>query len=393
MPKQPPRVPIYRQLHDYVFHRMQEGSWKPGDMLPSENELSAQFGVSRITVKKAFEALIAQGLIYRIQGKGTFVAAGRSGEPELYAPRPARKRDERLVAYLMPHLSNLHTVHLLNGIEQELANRDYRLLFARTHNSREREKALVQDMLALGVVGIIVFPVDGETYSEDLLRLTLSRYPLVVIDRYLRGLETNCVCSDNADGAFGAISYLIGLGHTRIGLVTTDFVGTSSIEDRIAGYDKAHAENGLPIDHRLRLTHFDAERMNEVLVTGAPHSSYKQELGRFMLQNADMTAIFAINASVGATVLEAASDVGLRVPEDISVFCYDHEITAMAALPTTCVSQDGYAIGREAAKLLLSVIDDPEQDRQRIVVPSKLVVRKSTGPAPVGAARGEGDAK
>ncbi|MBM7568796.1 GntR family transcriptional regulator [Paenibacillus sacheonensis] len=382
MPKPSPRVPIYKQLQDYLYDCLREAHWKPGDLIPSENELSAQFGVSRITVKKALEALLAEGLVYRIQGKGTFVSDERPDEPVPSAPGQSVRPEQRLVAYLMPHLSNLHTAHLLSGIERELAEHGYRLLFASTHNSQQREKDKIKEMIGLGVVGIIVYPVDGESYNEDILRLTLDRYPLVIVDRYLRGLETNCVCSDNVEGAFGAVSYLIGLGHTRIGLITTDYVSTSSIEDRIVGYDKAHAENRLPIDHRLRLTHFDVERMNEVLQTGIPNPSYREELQQFLLRNPDMTAVFAINASIGATVLDAAHGLGLRIPEDLSVFCYDHEISAMAALPTTCVSQDGGAIGREAAKMLVSVIGDPDQERQRIVVPSKLVVRQSTGPVP-----------
>ncbi|WP_028550246.1 GntR family transcriptional regulator [Paenibacillus sp. UNC451MF] len=67
------RVPMYIQLKNYIYTQIQTDVWKAGDKLPSENELAEQFDVSRITVKNAMADMVEQGLIYRIQGRGSFI--------------------------------------------------------------------------------------------------------------------------------------------------------------------------------------------------------------------------------------------------------------------------------------------------------------------------------
>lgn len=75
--KQPnKRIPIYLQIREYITEQIHLGSWKPGDTLPSENELARLFQGSRITVKQALKTLVEEGVVYRVQGKGSFVAEG-----------------------------------------------------------------------------------------------------------------------------------------------------------------------------------------------------------------------------------------------------------------------------------------------------------------------------
>jgi GntR family transcriptional regulator len=68
------RLPLYQQLYDILHDELRRGQWKPGDMLPAESELMQRFEVSRITVRQVLDMLVKEGLIYRQQGRGTFVA-------------------------------------------------------------------------------------------------------------------------------------------------------------------------------------------------------------------------------------------------------------------------------------------------------------------------------
>lgn len=70
-------IPLYYQLRKFITDRIDTGEWRPGDRLPSESELGLQFGISRTTVRQALGELTSQGLLTRIQGKGTFVARPR----------------------------------------------------------------------------------------------------------------------------------------------------------------------------------------------------------------------------------------------------------------------------------------------------------------------------
>ena len=377
------RQPLYKQIRTYIVDNISQNRWKPNDKIPSENELAAQFHVSRITIKNALQELTNEGVIYRIQGKGSFVSKHESGETPVYQSDSGQ--DSNLVAYLMPRLDNLFTANLLNGIENQLALEGYHLLFCETNGSQERESEILKKMIQLKVKGIIIYPVTRETYNEELLKLTLNNFPLVVVDRYIKGVETNCVCSDNFNSGYEAVTHLLQLGHSRIGFVTTPYEGTTSKEDRISGYEKAIIDNHIPIDHSLRLIYRDAGQPAVKTSGQEPlNRSMIESIKSFFLQNPDMTSVIAVNSGVGFNVLEAAKELSVQVPEDVSVvFLDDFEFSSFSAIPPTCVSQEEKNVGREAAKLLVSIIENPKQGRRKINTPTKLIVRKSTAPVNV----------
>jgi DNA-binding LacI/PurR family transcriptional regulator len=226
----------------------------------------------------------------------------------------------------------------------------------------------------MGVKGILIFPVDGESYSEELLRLSLNKFPVVVIDRYLRGVETNCVCSDHAGGAYDAVSYLIEQGHTDIAFVAVHGKTTTSLEDRLDGYERALAKHHIPLDHQRCLFELLSERQQE----GALPET-KAIVRSFLERNAGTTAVFAATVTSGLAVLGAAEELGIRVPEQLSVLFFDdYEYSSHSRIPPSCVVQQELAIGSEAAKLLLSVMDNPLQERKKVLLPTRLVLRQST---------------
>lgn len=377
--KQSGRTPLYKQIKEYVLDNIRQSVWQVNEKIPSENELAAQFKVSRITIKNALQELIEEGMIYRIQGKGTFVSLDKLGEPPVY--RSEQRDTNDTVAYLMPRLDNRFTANLLSGIENQLAEEGYRLLFCTTGDSQETERQLLLNMVRSGVKGIIIYPAQGQSYNEDILKLTLNEFPVVVVDRYLRGVETNYVCSDNVKSAFDAVSHCIQLGHRSIGFISTHTEGTTSLEDRLTGYEKALSEHSILIDRHLRLSDLDSRHVNGILREGASHDASKELIKQYLQRNPKLTAVVAANSAVGLTFMEAAKEMSIQVPEQLSVvFLDDYELSAFSAIPPTCVNQEEYTVGREAVKLLVSVMENPRQKRRKIIVPTRLIVRASSAP-------------
>ncbi|MFD0717588.1 GntR family transcriptional regulator [Paenibacillus sp. GCM10027626] len=377
--KETQRVPLYTQIREYIYDQISRGNWQASDRLPSEKELSEQFNVSRITVKNALAELTKQGLIYRIQGKGSFVADGSKGEPSLYKSQVSLQSNN-CIAFLIPRLENTFTAKLVRNVEQECAAAGMKMILALTHDSQETEKKLIREMIQLGVSGIIIFPVDGEGYNEEIVKLSMNNYPLVLIDRYFRGIETNSVCSDNSAGAYNAVNHLLSLGHRKIGVVSTFSSWTTSIEDRIEGYEKALAEAKIPINRLYRCDHFNPEQMNLVLRTGEANLDAKRDIQQFLKSNQEMTAIFATNIAVGLTVIAAAREIGRNVPDDLSVVYYDFEPLPLLFMRPTCVIQDEESLVKQAVELLFAVVREPQRKRERILIPSSLTIGDSTAP-------------
>ncbi len=373
------RTPLHAQIHAHLIELLQSCDWPPHKPLPTESELAAQFHVSRFTAKKALNDLVAKGLIYRVQGKGSFIVRGVSDPDEPPARKPARIETSKIAALIMPRLQDGLSANLLAGVEQHLSANGYQVIFRSSRNQQQLEQQILRECVESGVRGIIIFPVDGESYNEEILRLTLNQYPVVVVDRYLRGVDTHCVCSDNVGGAYDATSYLIGLGHRRIVYFGVDSLIATSLADRLIGYENALAERQNPLEYRRRVCEIKKEHLNEALGQDDNSAAFRRVFRSFLENNPDTTAVFAANAYLGMAVMEVARELDIRVPEQLSVIFFDdYENAALSAIPPSCIVQPVLQIGVESARMLLSIIENPRQERRKRTLPTRLVVRTST---------------
>jgi len=367
-------VPLYKQIREYLVENINAGTWDPEKPIPSENELSQQFKVSRITVKQALDSLVEEGLVYRVQGRGSYISGDLKGEPRLYsstapAAQEQARRPSRMIGFIAPRLNNMFMAGMLGAIEGAATEAGYRLLFARSHDSQTTEDRVLEDFEALGTNGVIIYPVEGEYYNEAVLKLILKRYPLVLIDRYLRGVETDCVCSDNLAAGRQATKHLLALGHRRIAFVSHVHVGTSSVEERLQGYEAALRDAGIPVDSGLSLLD---------LTTGS--ESNTETIQGFLARRPDLTAVIAVNSSIGRQVLEAATRSGLSIPGDLSLVLFDNQ-EQLPVFPTHIKQQEN-EIAQAAVRLLVQAMDDPNHRRAKLVFPTSLVQGRTSGPPP-----------
>lgn len=360
IPLQPTkRTPLYKQLKAFLLEQIQSKTYLPNQKLPPEMELSAQFGVSRITVRGALMLLVEEGLIYRIQGRGSYVSEqAMRGEPVLYSDKESSK-SKPIVAVLIPSLKDTFAANLLSGAEAVLSAAGYQVSLVITHSSFEYEKQVLSELKQANIEGIIIFPSQGETYNEEVLKLAFANYPIVVIDRYLRGVDTHCVCADHYAGAFQATEYFIERGHKRIAYLTSKMEGTTSLEDRYKGFEQALAKHHIPTTSKDLIV---IEQLSD--------------LEDFLRKNKDITAILAADES--QALMPAARNLGLQIPHDLSIIIFDDvPFPEMYWVTPTVIDQQEYFMGQTAANLVLSVIKNPTQERKKVVLPVQLIERDS----------------
>lgn len=342
--------------------------------LPSEVDLARRFGVSRGTVRQALSSLRQEELIEAVPGRGYFV---RGAAPA------AEQGESRVVGVLVPSVARPYLPDTLHGIEEELHHHGYSMVVATTGSSRSQQAGRVKRVLGEGVRGLIVYPIDYDPDIALFKGLQRRRFPLVLIDRYLPGLDVDAVTSDNIGGAFTAVSHLIELGHRRIAFVSTNNLRTTSVFERYAGYQQALAVHGLRTDPELELTTLP-------VMAGVPSRRHaaqdcRAQIVGFLDRDDRPTAVFALHDMIAAYVAEAAAGLGLRVPEDLAIVGFDDDPVATAhQVPLTTVAQPRLEIGRHAARLLVSRLQGRGVPGERLVLPSRLVVRRSSGSSPSG---------
>ncbi|MCY0878436.1 MAG: GntR family transcriptional regulator [Firmicutes bacterium] len=358
---------LYQQVAEQLRREILEEHYI--DRLPTEQELVNRFQVSLTTIKKALSLLVQEGRVIRIPGKGTFPV-------DQHQPEMSPQRLSGLIAFLIPSLPDEFSRRLLKGAAERLNDASYSLVLGLTAPDPDREAQVITHMRELGVSGLIICPQERELYNEEILRLKLDRFPFVLLDRWLPGVDTPYVVSDGRRLVKAAVDHLVKLGHRSIALVATSLQPqlTQSLAERMEGFREACYEN--------HVEQHDTWTINENM-SSSELDAY--ELIRNRLQE-DYTSVIATTTTDTVLVLRAAAELGLSIPADLSVVGFDysggflHDVQGnIFPQGLTWIDQSEETMGRKAADILLDVIRDPSQS-PKAVIPGTLHQGATTAP-------------
>lgn len=344
---------LYERIIDYLLDELRQGALSPGDRVPSEMELAERFEVSRITSKKALETLQQAGVVHRIRGKGSFVAA-ELPDLDALALSPARaaaegERVPRAIAMIYPDASEAYGLELLCAVEERCAERGITLVIKRTRGSQEEEEKAIASMVDTGLAeGLIVFPVHGDYYNAGLLRAILDGYPLVLVDRYLAGIQVCAVHTDNVAAARALTERLLDQGHRHIAFVSPPPENTSSIEERLEGFHAAFTGRGLPLDHVHQLT--DLSSTLPGAFTPDNVLADVERIRAFQAREPEVTAFVVCEYNLARVMGRAISGAQ---PQPL-IACFDSPLDPVAGPGFLHVRQDQQEMGRRAVDLLLA---------------------------------------
>lgn len=253
-----------------------------------------------------------------------------------------------------------------DGIETVIREQGLRHQIERICFEAPDEKDLAQLKQAKGVV-----IVGGMKEFQLINELENAGVAFVVAGAHLGEREVNCVVGKYLEGTARAVAALIELGHTRIALVNGPTTSTTS-QDKLTGYKLGLWEANLPFDPGLTVT----------CDTFHPNSCYKatQEL---VARKQRFTAVIFPDDLMALGGLRAFKEKGLRVPEDISVVgFYNYAITQFTDPPLSTIHLERQRLGEIAARRLLSMLAHSDRENLQIMLPMRLIMRGSTGPAP-----------
>jgi GntR family transcriptional regulator of arabinose operon len=339
-------VPLYKQIYNYIILQVRKGKWKAGDRIPSEKELAEQFGVSRITAKKALDLLAQEQLIERIQGKGSFISRNDSIHAE---NKEAKAPKGRLtIGLIIPDFGESYGTGIIRAIEEQCRHYQAHLILKLSRGESEREEQALSGLIEIGADGMIVFPINGEHFNQKILELVVKNYPLVLLDRYFRGIPASSVCTDNRLAAMEAANRLFSLGHERIGFLSCSPEGTSAIEERIQGFHLAYSQRAYPLDAELILTDLHGDLGDRESVE---HDI--EAVQQFVERHPDVTAFVACEYALAVVLRLALERMGKSIPEDVSVISFDSPPSHMGMPEFTYIRQDEEGIGKAAVELII----------------------------------------
>lgn len=353
----------YYDLMEELRKKILTGEIKPGEKLPSENQLSSEYEVSRQTVRKALQILQNEGYIYAEHGRGTFCS-----EMMRHTKR------SRNIAVVTTYLSDYIFPRVIQGIDRVLNENGYSILLKNTKNSRNIEARCLEELLQKDIDGLIIEPSKSQIFCKHMnLYQMLDAYeiPYVFIQGSYAQMETKPhILLDDCRGGYLVTDYLISLGHR-------DIIGVFKADDtqgqqRHKGYVQALQKAGIPYDPDKVVWFYTEDRKTH------PYEKMRQlARGRKRLF---FDGVVSYNDQIALEIIRALNEEDLSVPDDVSVTGYDNSyLAASCKVPLTTVAHPQEKLGEMAAELLLKIIREgnTKEDENQILIEPELVVRES----------------
>ncbi len=279
---------------------------------------------------------------------------------------------------LFPDIRNPFYPDILDGIVQALEGTQYQSLLGVRLSAERSESGLIDTMMDRKLDGFIMI---APLLSHAHLSGVAKHVPTVIIGRHDRNGGFDTVNNDDEAGAHVIVDHFVGLGHKRIAHIGMERLFEASESNppamRLKGYHDAMRGHGLEQYAMVcETTHLG----------GVEHD--RRTILDLLKQPDRPTAIFAWMDSVAFTVMSAASELGLRIPQDLSVCGYDNSrICELPQLSLTSIDQSAHLLGQKAAELLIERIDGRQVEAHFVTAPA-LCIRRSTGAVPAGVSTG-----
>lgn len=250
----------------------------------------------------------------------------------------------RTIGVVIPELNNTFCAEIITGMEDVLRSHGYATIVCDCRTDKKLEREAVEFLIRRRVDGIINMPVDEE--GNHLKRFQKMGKPIVLIDRKIQGINCDSVLVDNKKAAEDAVRYFIGRGHRNIGIIGgPEEVFTA--QERMAGYYKALESAGIPVRESL-IWHGDYTIQGGV-----------RGLEELVQNNPEMTAVFVTNYEMTMGAMIGVNELGIRIPEQLSMIGFDNLQFARACNPKlTIVAQPTDGIAREVAKVMLNHLEN-----------------------------------
>lgn len=295
--------------------------------------------VSFVLNGKAKEMRISESLAEKIRN-----IADETGYTPHRAAVSLRTGKTHILGLIVEDISNVFFAGLARTIEEEAYQSGYRMVYCSTANDPVKGKELLKMLIDQQVDGFLITPSAG--MEEDLEKLQNAGKPVVLMDRYFEGSRLPRVLVDNYQGVKMAVEHFILKGYKNIGFVTVD-LQQIQMQERLRGYEETLQNSGLKINKENILT----------LNYNRKGSEAVQDITAWLKKSNHPDAILFATNYLGISGLEAIRNLGLKIPDDVAVICFDdHDLFRYYSPAITIIDQPVEKIARNAVKILLGNI-------------------------------------
>lgn len=333
-------------------------------------QLSLLAGAHPSTVARVLHADPRQRVSAELRERIMTLAREHDYRPNSVA-RSLRTKRTSVFGVLIPDIANPFFASVLRGMEDAAAERDYSVILTNTDDQEAREAHGLAMLRDRQVDGLLL--ATARLHDPAIEQLAQGQTPFVLVNRHTDPITPNAVVPDDYAGGVTAVEHLLELGHRRIAHIAgADDASTGHLRQQ--AYHDTLRRHG--VDH--------APDQDALLVPGSFREAGGYDAMRALLDLAEPpTAVFAVNDLAALGAVQAITEAGLRVPDDISVVGFNDLFHASHMTPSLTTMQVPHrAMGVRAVERLISMVVDGVMPESPLLLPVTLIARQSTGPAP-----------
>jgi DNA-binding LacI/PurR family transcriptional regulator len=354
-------VPIYEALADRIRQSVRDGQFAAGDLIGSEYELARQEKISRMTVRRASELLVEEGLLERRPGKGLYVRG--------------HGVTTRTVQMIVGNLQWETSAQIARGAQLAAKERGIQMQLYDAHGDSASDVAIVRQLPETQSRGAVIVALHNVAFNEAVYQLKVQGYPFVLVDERLQDIDVPSVRSDNYDGGYQAGRALLQLGHRQLAFLGD--MDATTVRARLEGFRDAIADAGVPFNRSLQVDLNIAEHDRLGEWSDRVEAAVADLIGR----PTPPTAVFCSCDAVARAAYRTLQRSALRVPEDVSIVGFDDDPIAEWLSPgLTTVRQSFADLGRVAMEMLWKRMESPHGPVEHRVLPVQLIQRGSAAP-------------
>lgn len=355
----------YTIIEDYFKNQIASGQIKKGEKISSEAELSKQFNLSRQTVRNAIANMVDAGLLYSVQGKGTFVRNETLSKNKTF-----------LLGFGTQYYNNYSIFpKIISGISEQIEPHGYSIIISETQNTFEGEVRCLQSFLDKNVDAIIMEPcktalpnVNAGIYYEFVRR----GIPIIFFNGYRKEMDCSYIVANDEMGGYNAAKYLIENGHREIGM----FFKYDDIQghERFRGVCRALSESGIPVIDKNILWHSTEDYPYFWGLENTDDDRFDKQFYECFSRS---TAMIVYNDFIAAKAVQLLKLKGKEVPRDYSIISFDdtRQVNISSGYLTS-VEHPSLLMGQALGKAILEMFRNPEI-RIRKALDCKVVMRNS----------------
>lgn len=330
-------------------------------------DIAIKLRVSTSTVSKALrnKTEISESLRLQI----TQLAKDLRYQPNFMATHLRTKRNFS-IGVVVPKIVHQYLSSIISGILEEASKSNYQVIICDTGHSFEKEVEIIEHLCTGFVDGLLICVSNQTEDFTHIERLKQDYIPFVLFDKDISGIKAPKVVVDDYTGALCAVEHLINQGYKNIAHIQDNLINHSS-QKRMKGYYSALKKYGHTKNEKMVIQLDEISIENSRLAT--------REL---LTKNPLIDAVFGITDEIAVGAIQAALELGKKIPEKFGVVGFSNgQIATVVSPKLTSVAQPGIEMGKTATKLLIQQIEGKKEFTDEFpikILKTKLIVRESS---------------